>query len=338
MTKKRSSSQGNSLPFDLKKGGVLVLILALLVLGANAILSKQGAPLPTDIVEQAENLIEEALTTDEQAATEASGENNAPETQRPTRTPKPPTTVAATRPSDTSDMPWLGAEGDFDYYVLALSWEPAFCETKPDKEECETQTTGRYDAANFVLHGLWPNLKGDNQHTFGFCDVPKSVIRQDEAGDWCDMPEVEMSDSVWQDLTRLMPGTASCLQNHEWYKHGTCAGMPADAYFALANELATLFAESDFNNYVAGQVGDEVNRRDLLNRFDDEFGPGASDNLSLRCTKVGGTSLLSEIQIALRPDLAEIETWEELFPGEKTPTQGNCPQTFKVDRVGAGDY
>ncbi len=335
MTKRRNSSQNN--PLDLKKGGILALILALLVLGANAILSQQGAPLPTEIVSQAEEVVEDALTPDEQAATEDTEENNTPETQRPTRTPKAPATTAPA-PAESDDAPWAGAEGDFDYYVLALSWQPAFCETKPDKEECETQTEARYDATNFVLHGLWPNVKGDDQHTFGFCDVPQSVIRQDDAGDWCDMPELELSDDVWQDLTTLMPGTASCLQNHEWYKHGTCAGMPADAYFALANELVTLFAESDFNGYIADHVGDEVNRRDLLNRFDDEFGPGASGHLSLRCSKVSGQSLLTEIQIALRPDLAEIENWEDLFPGEKTPTQGNCPQTFTVDRAGLGDY
>ncbi len=348
MSRKRSPSQTNSLPFDLKKGGVLALILALLVLGANAILSRQGAPLPTDLVTQAEDVVEDALAPDEQTSTEDPDEGDAPTTQRPpTRTPKAPATqnsptrtpkAPTTAPADPDDMPWAGADGDFDYYVLALSWQPAFCETKPDKEECETQTANRYDAANFALHGLWPNVKGDDAHNFGYCDVAQSVIRQDESSDWCDMPEVELSDDVWQDLTRLMPGAASCLQNHEWYKHGTCAGMSADAYFALANELTAFFAKSDFNSYVADHVGDEVNRRDLLDKFDDEFGPGASDHLSLRCAKMSGQSLLTEIQIALRPDLAEIENWEDLFPNEKTPTQGNCPQMFKVDRVGLGNY
>ena len=41
-------------------------------------------------------------------------------------------------------------------FVLALSWEPAFCETQPDVPECRSQTTGSLDARQFSLHGLWP--------------------------------------------------------------------------------------------------------------------------------------------------------------------------------------
>ncbi len=334
MSKKHHTSQRNGLPFDLKKGGVLALVIALLILAANALLSEHGQPLPSDVVNLAETVVQDSLASDppDNPPTRAP---NVP----PTRTPKaPPTATPVSTPSESGDMPWADADANFDYYVLALSWQPAFCETKPDKEECETQTARRYDATNFVLHGLWPNVKGDNDHSFGYCDVPQAVIQQDEASDWCDMPELELSDDVWQDLTELMPGAASCLQNHEWYKHGTCAGMSPDAYYALANALVERFAATDFNRYVAERVGGDVKRSDLLTQFDAEFGPDARDHLSLRCAKVGGVSLLTEIQIALQPDIAEVDDWAELFPDEKTPTQGNCPQTFQVDRVGLGDY
>src|SRR5262245_251529 len=33
-----------------------------------------------------------------------------------------------------------GKKGERTQYVLAASWQPAFCETKPDKVECQTQT------------------------------------------------------------------------------------------------------------------------------------------------------------------------------------------------------
>jgi ribonuclease T2 len=241
-------------------------------------------------------------------------------------------------PSEPGDMPWAGADSDFDYYVLALNWEPAFCETEPGKEECETQAAGRFDATNFVLHGLWPNVTGDDDHTFSYCDITQGVIRQDKAGDWCDMPQISLSDTVWQDLTVSMPGTASCLHNHEWYKHGVCAGMSPDAYYALTNVLVERFAATEFNHYVAKRAGDDVARRDLLDQFDVEFGDGASDYLSLRCTKVDGVSLLTEIQIVLRPDLAALDDFTALFPDEKIPPEGSCPQTFKVDRVGLRNY
>ena len=44
-----------------------------------------------------------------------------------------------------------GEKGEFDYYLMALSWSPSFCETHPDAEEqCQHKGYG------FVLHGLWP--------------------------------------------------------------------------------------------------------------------------------------------------------------------------------------
>jgi len=41
-------------------------------------------------------------------------------------------------------------------YLLALTWQPSFCENKPNRKECRTQTTNRYDAKHWSLHGLWP--------------------------------------------------------------------------------------------------------------------------------------------------------------------------------------
>jgi len=114
-------------------------------------------------------------------------------------------------------------ESNFATYILALGWEPAFCETKPDKQECVTQSADRFDADNFMLHGLWPD-DGDNDYgDTSHCDLSQSVIQQDKAGDWCDLPALSLSDPVAEDLFVLMPGATSCLQNHEWYKHGTCS-------------------------------------------------------------------------------------------------------------------
>ncbi|HOU14649.1 MAG TPA: hypothetical protein PKZ84_16200 [Anaerolineae bacterium] len=305
MSKKHKISRSSVLP---------LIVLTLLILTVTTFLSGCDTLAPTDIANP---------TEDSAAARNPKA--------RPTATPE------ATF-SEPDAMPWAGADGDFDYYVLALSWQPAFCETQPGKEECATQTASRFDATNFALHGLWPTVIGDDDNTFSYCDVTQGVIRQDRAGDWCEMPELALSDAVWQDLTLSMPGTASCLHNHEWYKHGVCTGMSPDTYYALTNALVERFAATEFNRYVAGHVGDDLSRRDLLNRFDAEFGDGASDYLSLRCTKLDGVSLLSEIQIVLRPDIAAVDDFTALFPDERIPPQGNCPQTFTVDRVGLKNY
>ena len=41
-------------------------------------------------------------------------------------------------------------------FVLAITWQPAFCEANGRKPECVFQTQTRFDGANFSLHGLWP--------------------------------------------------------------------------------------------------------------------------------------------------------------------------------------
>ena len=233
----------------------------------------------------------------------------------------------------TSSSLWANADGNFDYYTLALSWQPTFCETNSRKPECVTQTRDRYDATNFALHGLWPNQQNDPSHSFAYCQQPESIVDQDH-GDWCEMPPLSLSDTIAADLQVYMPGTASCLQNHEWYKHGVCADMSDDAYFALSNALVASFSQTEFNQTIANHIGEEVSRRDLLNQFEGEFGSGADDYLSLRCTDIDGVSTLSEIQLVLKNDLDDVSNFSHLFPTETIRPQGNCPQQFMIDDAG----
>lgn len=98
------------------------------------------------------------------------------------------------------------APGVFDYYLLSLSWSPAFCIQQPDSPECNGPRH-----FGFIVHGLWPqNQRGWPQNCGGDSQVPESVA----AG---------MSD--------LMP--ARKLVYHEWATHGTCSGLDPQAYFDL---------------------------------------------------------------------------------------------------------
>ena len=63
-----------------------------------------------------------------------------------------------------------------EVHVLAASWQPAFCETRPAKPECLSQTEDRVDATGFSLHGLWPQPV-DNV----YCGVPPELRAVDEA-------------------------------------------------------------------------------------------------------------------------------------------------------------
>ena len=62
------------------------------------------------------------------------------------------------------------AKGAIRSYVLALSWQPTFCESNPKKPECRWQNGKRYDANHLSLHGLWPQPSN-----VAYCNVPDGV-------------------------------------------------------------------------------------------------------------------------------------------------------------------
>jgi ribonuclease T2 len=61
--------------------------------------------------------------------------------------------------------------GEFDFYVLSLSWSPSFCEEAAERGNSgrsqQVQCGGR--PFSFVVHGLWPQY----EHGFpDYCERP----------------------------------------------------------------------------------------------------------------------------------------------------------------------
>jgi ribonuclease T2 len=103
------------------------------------------------------------------------------------------------------------APGEFDFYVLSLSWSPSFCEAaseRGDGRRAQAQCGGR--PYSFVVHGLWP------QYERGFPE-------------YCQRPAPRLNRNVMTSMLDLMP--APGLIYNEWDKHGTCSGLSARAYF-----------------------------------------------------------------------------------------------------------
>jgi ribonuclease T2 len=104
--------------------------------------------------------------------------------------------------------------GEFDYYVLALSWSPTYCASRRDdryEPQCDGSASRPYA---FVLHGLWPQYeKGWPQH-----------CRTADRG-WVPGPVAER-------MLDIMPSKK--LIFNEYRKHGTCSGLGVDGYFDLA--------------------------------------------------------------------------------------------------------
>ena len=98
--------------------------------------------------------------------------------------------------------------GQFDFYVLALSWSPSFCK---DTEERGRQSNEqcRSRPFSFVVHGLWP------QYETGY---PEYCQRR-----------IPLGRNIMTSMLDLMP--APGLIYNEWDKHGTCSGLGERAYF-----------------------------------------------------------------------------------------------------------
>jgi ribonuclease T2 len=105
--------------------------------------------------------------------------------------------------------------GNFDFYVLTLSWSPSFCEAVAERAGgAGARATQREQCGDrpfhFVVHGLWP------QYDRGFPE-------------YCQVPAPRLNRNIVSSMLDLMPSPR--LIFHEWDRHGTCSGLSARAYF-----------------------------------------------------------------------------------------------------------
>ncbi len=168
--------------------------------------------------------------------------------------------------------------GEFDFYVLSLSWSPSFCE-----EASERGSSGRSQQAqcggrpfSFVVHGLWP------QYERGFPD-------------YCQRPSPRLDRNIMTSMLDLMP--APGLIFNEWDKHGTCSGLGPRAYFETirkarsAVKIPPQFLELSDPKTVAPQ--------DVEDAFI-KVNPGLSNAaIAVTCNR----TRLSEVRICMSKDL-----------------------------------
>ena len=221
--------------------------------------------------------------------------------------------------------------GQFDSYTFTMSWEPTFCEGKGSIHECETLTTDRFDATHLALHGLWPDQSGDSSHSYGYCGVSAADQSRDKAPTWCSLREPAYSDATHAALLTVMPGVDSCLDHHEWTKHGSCSGLTADQYFATAAGLVQQVAASSFGQYLAAHAGQTVDAAAVKSAFESDFGAGSANKLVLNCTNVGGASALLEARLHLPSALPASPDLKSLILA--TGDRGNCPSSFLLDPI-----
>jgi ribonuclease T2 len=237
-----------------------------------------------------------------------------------------PATITPEPPPTSPSPPEPPAEPtDSDaFFILAVSWQPAFCETAPDKPECRSQTAERFDASHFTLHGLWPEDE--------YCNVSARDEATDRDGRWSALPQLDLSPTLRRDLDKKMPGALSQLDRHEWVKHGTCFPGDAEAYFSASLALLDQLNASPVRDLFAGSTGKRLTQRQIRAAFDTSFGRNTGSRVRLACEDDGDRTLVTELTLGLWGSIGDTPDLAGLLAAAR-PTSGDCEGGI-VDRVG----
>lgn len=101
--------------------------------------------------------------------------------------------------------------GEFDYWVLSLSWSPNWCALEGrarGSEQCE-------EDFGWVVHGLWPQYE---RGWPSYCPTSARAPSRAQTAAQADL--FGAGGAAW----------------YQWKKHGVCSGLTADDYYRLARE------------------------------------------------------------------------------------------------------
>jgi ribonuclease T2 len=165
--------------------------------------------------------------------------------------------------------------GEFDFWVLALSWSPSFCESEGNRANPQ-QCAGSRPYA-FVVHGLWP---------------------QRERGGWpesCYTRRQNLPRRLADEMLDIMPSRRLVYQ--QWDKHGTCSGLGAEGYF---EKVRLARAVVKIPPAFTGIEKDLVTNPEAMEQAFIAANPGLeADMLAVTCQR----RLLREVRICLDKDL-----------------------------------
>jgi ribonuclease T2 len=139
--------------------------------------------------------------------------DNCADRQKPQPAPQAAPDSPAPNDQPPARKPWFNTRGgaapsgNFDFYVLSLSWSPSFCAGGGASRSGAQCAPGANPG--FVVHGLWPQFSsGYPSQCGGDGYVPYPVLNS---------------------LRGLYPDLG--LAKHEWRTHGVCSGKNAAGYF-----------------------------------------------------------------------------------------------------------
>lgn len=164
--------------------------------------------------------------------------------------------------------------GDFDYFVLALSWSPTYCASNAGQDDRSQCAPGRNFA--FVVHGLWP------QYSTGW---PQNCATEEA---WVPQEQIDA-------MMDIMPSKRLII--HEWKKHGTCAGVSQADYFRA---VRLLFQKIRIPARYLSPTADVITSpQQLVTDFVKTNKDLTEDMLSVQCGNSRDRGRLSELRICL---------------------------------------
>jgi ribonuclease T2 len=167
--------------------------------------------------------------------------------------------------------------GQFDYYVMALSWSANWCALEGDARnspQCETSQDH-----GWILHGLWPQF---HRGFPSFCQTAKRAPSRNMTA--------EMADIM---------GTGG-LAWHQWKKHGTCTDLDATQYFALSRKAFATVTRPDIFRQLEKTV--QLPASVVEGAFLKENQSLTSDMITITCKQ----GYIQEARICLSRDLSPV--------------------------------
>lgn len=153
----------------------------------------------------------------------------------------------------------------YDYFLMALTWTPSFCETADpgrNEEQCDPSRD-----LGFTLHGLWP------QYEDGWPEYCETDARDPSRSETAEMADIMGSGGLaW----------------YQWKKHGRCTGVSAENYFRASRYAYQSIAKPQ-------GLGGEMTAEELEQAF-----IRANDDLNYDTVVVSCRGdLISEVRICL---------------------------------------
>ncbi len=166
--------------------------------------------------------------------------------------------------------------GEFDYYVLSLSWSPAWCALDGDDRGGQAQCA-ESGGWSFALHGLWP------QHEVGWPSWCLTTARDPSRAETAAMADVMGSaGNAW----------------HQWQKHGRCSGLSSRDYYARAR---TAYEAVRIPEVLTGIRRETALPASVVEDAMLEANPGLTADMVTVTCKDG---LIEEVRLCLAKDLA----------------------------------